>query len=146
MVSSGMSPDDQSRALAQGILLSVVTQKADDLVKLFYDTLLDDESASAFLSHSVVHNRLSLSLRDWLLDLLQDRRDTDYSAFDERQRAIGDVHARIKIPIHLVLQGASIIKEAVSADLVGLDLPREVLAQAIILLDQRIDYALRLIS
>ncbi|WP_414471072.1 diguanylate cyclase [Microvirga sp. M2] len=140
------SPGDRSRDESRGILLSVVTERADSLVKLFYDTLLADEAASAFLSHSTVHNRLSLSLRNWLLELLHARWDNDPSAFDERQRAIGDVHARIKIPIHLVLQGASLIKEAVSAHLVKLDLPREVLAEAIILLDQRIDYAMRLMS
>lgn len=130
---------------AQETLTSIVTEKADELVKHFYDTFLQDEEAAAFLSHSVVHDRLSHSLRDWLLDLFS-RNGDEGAAFEERQRTIGDVHARIKIPIHLVLQGAALIKEVVWSNLLRLDIDRAVLTGALLLLDRRIDHAMRIMS
>lgn len=135
-----------SSSSAWEVLASVVEENSDELVRLFYDTFLQDEEASQFLSHSVVHSRLSQSLRDWLLNLLQADASGQHSEFENRQRIIGEVHARIKIPIHLVLEGAALIKRTVAAHLLGLDLSREVLAEALILLDQRIDHAMRLMS
>lgn len=135
-----------SSAQAWKALETVVTREADELVGLFYNTFLQDEEASAFLSHSVVQSRLSHSLRNWLLDLLRADTDAELSEFEDRQRTIGEVHARIKIPIHLVLEGAALIKHTLARHLVHLDLSRDVLGDALILLGQRIDHAMRLMS
>lgn len=128
------------------MLKSIVSAQADELVGLFYDTFLKDEEASAFLSHSVVHDRLSHSLRDWLLELLQADARNDHTGFADRQRTIGEIHARIKIPIHLVLEGAALIKRTVASYLMHSDLNRETLGEALILLDYRIDCAMQFMS
>lgn len=132
--------------LAASVLKSIVLAKADELVELFYDAFLEDEEASAFLSHSVVHDRLSHSLRDWLLELLQTGARNDQIDFADRQRAIGEVHARIKIPIHLVLEGASLIKRTVAHYVMRSSLDRETLGEALILLNHRVDCAMQFMS
>lgn len=128
------------------MLAATIARTADELVQIFYDTFLQDEEASAFLSHSVVHSRLSDSLRNWLLELLRADTFGEHSEFENRQRTIGEVHARIKIPIHLVLEGAALIKHTVAMHLMQLDLSRETLGGALILLDQWIDYSMQLMS
>lgn len=144
--SSMARADGESVSLARDVLATVVTQEADELVRLFYDTFLQDKEASSFLSHSVVHSRLSHSLRDWLLNLLRADTSEEKSRFEDRQRAIGEVHARIKIPIHLVLEGAALVKGAVARHLMQLDLSREVLGEALMQLGRRIDYSMQLMS
>jgi hypothetical protein len=71
-------------SLAQSELKAIVSAKADELVGLFYNTFLKDEEASTFLSQSVVHNRLSHSLRNWLMDLLQADICNDHAGFADR--------------------------------------------------------------
>lgn len=138
--------DQATRSKARTLLSGVITGRADDLVGLFYSAFLEDREASAFLSHSVVHERLSHSLKGWLLDLLEVDPETGLEAFDERQKQIGEIHARIKIPIHLVMAGASLVKSDLCARLLEMDADRESVAIAVMLLGEIIDYAIRRMS
>src|SRR5690606_15092572 len=64
----------------------------------------------------------------------------------ERQKMIGEVHARIKIPIHLVMEGASVLKSRI-ADLVAetaRDFADGFLALKVV--HERIDTAIMLMS
>ena len=133
---SGSSSDD--------ILNAVMAEAADELVSIFYNTFLQHAEAAAFLSHAVVHERLSSSLRAWLIDLA---RIGDSEDFADRQRQIGEVHARIRIPIHLVLEGAGLIKSRLITllrDKVSSD--RTTFADVVLLLSHRIDHAMSLMS
>ncbi|HEY6630023.1 MAG TPA: GGDEF domain-containing protein [Rhizobiaceae bacterium] len=130
-------------AEARQVLVGIIAQSIDALVAAFYETLLAHEEASEFLSHSVVQDRLSGSLRGWILDLLEEQ---DEQAFADRQMQIGHVHARIKIPIHLVLEGATVLKSNIGRQLADLPLSGREVACAMILLDQRVDLAMRLMS
>jgi len=138
--------DPVMRAEARALLSDVVKAGAEDLVELFYSAFLTDEEASAFLSHGVVQQRLSHSLRNWLLDLLEVDPDVGLEAFDARQQHIGEIHARIKIPIHLVMAGASLLKSGVSARLLRSEADRGLIIIAQILLGELIDYAIRRMS
>ena len=121
---------------------ALLNAHADSLVQAFYDTLLDDPEAKAFLHHSIVQERLSRSLHDWLLDLLDTSGDAEDAAFIARQIKIGEVHARIKIPVHLVMAGASVLKARL-ADLLENEADG---FRQFRLIDERIDAAIRLMS
>jgi len=129
-------------AASLGRLRQRVEDHADALVAAFYDALLADEEARSFLHHSVVQERLSPSLRRWLVDLFAPGADLAGAAFAARQQKIGEVHARIKIPMHLVMAGAAVLKgrlaDALASDPAAFDLLR--------LAGERIDHALRLMS
>ena len=120
----------------------MVQDRADLLVTAFYETLLAHEEARTFLHHSVVQERLSPSLHRWLTDLFAPGADMADAAFVARQMKIGEVHARIKIPMHLVMAGAAVLKtrlaDELAADAAAFDLLR--------LVNERIDHALRLMS
>lgn len=138
--------DLAARSEARELLSHVINAHAEDLVDLFYSAFLEDAEASAFLSHSVVQERLSHSLRNWLLDLLNADPEDGLEAFDERQKQIGEIHARIKIPIHLVMAGASMLKSGVCARLLKLNAEQRTVTTALMLLGEIVDYAIRRMS
>ena len=137
---------EATRQAARGRLSTIVRQNIDGLVATFYATFLRDEEASAFLSHTVVHERLSHSLRNWLLEFVEADPHSDLDAFDQRQTRIGEIHARLKIPNHLVMEGASLLKTEIACKVAELDLDAPSTAHTLILLDEIIDYAIRLMS
>src|SRR5690606_39544349 len=49
-------------------LRALLHDQADAMVAAFYQVLLDDPEAQTFLHHSIVQERLSPSLRNWLID------------------------------------------------------------------------------
>ncbi|AYG94494.1 diguanylate cyclase [Brevundimonas naejangsanensis] len=123
-------------------LRGLVRDHADALVKAFYDVLLEDREAQGFLHHSIVQERLSPSLRTWLIDLFAPGLDVEGKSFIARQTKIGEVHARIKIPMHLVMAGAAVLKGRI-ADLLADD---EARFDQLRLVGERIDAALLLMS
>jgi len=127
------------------LLRGLVAEHGVAMVASFYDTLLEDEEARKFLSHSVVHSRLSASLLGWLAALFDSDDIRTSPALRDQQKMIGEVHARIKIPIHLVMQGAMAIKSQCAAILAaGKDGATAI--TALQLAHDRIDTALMLMS
>jgi diguanylate cyclase len=131
---------------ARAALMTVIKANTDRLVTIFYDIFLEDEAASAFLSHGVVQQRLSPSLRAWMLDLMSAQPADDLSAFNTRQIKIGEIHARLKIPIQLVLAGGSVLKTEIGFKLVESGYPVRTTTDAIMMVDDLIDYAMQLMS
>lgn len=97
-------------AEAAAVLHGVAEQSSQDLAAHFYEQMLADPHAAVFLSHEQVQNRLSLSMQRWVLTVLTSRPEDDLEAVIDLQRTIGDVHARIEIPVSLVLRGARHLK------------------------------------
>lgn len=95
---------------AAAVLHGVAEQSNEDLAAHFYEQMLADPHAAVFLSHEQVQNRLSLSMQRWVLTVLTTRPEDDLEAVIDLQRTIGDVHARIEIPVSLVLRGARYLK------------------------------------
>lgn len=85
-----------------------------DLADEFYGALTAMPESAPFLDHSVVHERLHASMRRWLTGMFCSA-GGDTAAVIARQRHVGDVHARIRIPIHLVLRGLHVLRRAVVA-------------------------------
>lgn len=77
----------------------------------FYRVMLDDPHASLFLSNDQVERRLNPSMRRWLQSMFAVEHG-DFDALVEQQEKVGQVHARIDIPVNLVLNGARQLKQA----------------------------------
>lgn len=137
---------EATRTAARDTLSAIVRQNIDGLVARFYENFLRDEEASVFLSHTVVHERLSHSLRNWLLELIGMDPHSGLDTFDKRQVKIGEIHARLKIPNHLVMEGMGLLKTEIATEVADLDLGSRATAHTLILLDEIIDYAMRLMS
>lgn len=142
VVTSSIAPEPPVDPQSLERLRALLHDQADAMVAAFYQVLLDDPEAQTFLHHSIVQERLSPSLRNWLIDLFAPEQDVEAEAFIARQTKIGEVHARIKIPMHLVMAGAAVLKarlaDELAADSAAFDLLR--------LVGRRIDHALRLMS
>lgn len=100
-------PDNLAKLMAD-----LIEADKDRLVRVFYDRLLQNPDASPFLSQEVVHDRLQHSMRGWLCRLFVGR-TMDVEVFVAEQRKIGEVHARIQVPIHVVMQGARLLKNEI---------------------------------
>ncbi|EHJ94482.1 diguanylate cyclase [Vreelandella boliviensis] len=77
----------------------------------FYRVMLEDPHASLFLSNDQVEQRLNPSMRRWLKAMFSVEH-ADFEALVEQQEKVGQVHARIDIPVNLVLNGARQLKQA----------------------------------
>lgn len=137
---------EDTRNKARALLATVARTHADALVGQFYSTFLAHDDASSFLSHSVVNERLSSPLRTWLLDLIEVDPLSDLTEFDNRQVFIGQIHARLKIPNNLVMEGMTLLKTQISLEVAALSDDHALTTQTIILLDELIDYAMRLMT
>ena len=77
----------------------------------FYRLMLEDPHASLFLSNDQVALRLNPSMRRWLKAMFAVEH-ADFESLVEQQEKVGQVHARIDIPVNLVLNGARQLKQA----------------------------------
>jgi len=139
------SLDRAEREDARSILKQVISEHVENLVSTFYGTFLHHQEGSSFLTHNMVAERLRHSLHRWLLDLM-DCDLQDPSEYQRRQIKIGEIHARIKLPVHLVLEGASLLKIEISRQVLGLEITARRTATALVGVDEIMDYAMRLIS
>jgi len=138
----GAGIETQARAL-----LSALTEEhAEELVATFYQAFLADSQAASFLSSELVHARLGRSLRDWLKELVAFDIAGDPAAFDAHQRRIGEVHARIKIPIHLVLDGVNLLKGQITELIARGQHDPEIALAAVVILNHLADYAMASMS
>lgn len=77
----------------------------------FYACLLGDSAASKLLSHEQVKTQLHASLCRWVVRVFAARAGDDLESLVEHQKHVGQVHARIDVPVHLVLRGARHLKD-----------------------------------
>lgn len=90
----------------------LATTHQAELAGYFYEQMLQDEQAMLFLTHEQVKSRLHGTLQQWIASLFSCTGDeTALLALIAQQKQIGEIHARIKIPIHLVLRGARHLRE-----------------------------------
>lgn len=87
------------------IVQAVVVESKADIASQFYSEMLEDLEASFFLSSDIVHGRLSKSMQGWLVSVFSAAVEDTYDAAVELQQRVGEIHARINIPAHLVIRG-----------------------------------------
>jgi diguanylate cyclase len=112
-------------------LRTLVGEHAGALASLFYDKMLADPAASALLSHDQVKTRLHSSMQHWIINLFGVTSESDLQAVIAQQALVGDVHARIDVPVYLVLRGARYLKRGIATLLMEqphLATPQQVLA------------------
>ncbi|KXS50692.1 MAG: diguanylate cyclase, partial [Marinobacter sp. T13-3] len=96
---------------AQRFVIDFACQHAASLSEHFYREMLADPGASQFLSNDEVQNRLGQSMQRWVAGLFAPTTEEGIFRLIAEQRKIGEVHARIGIPVHLVLRGARCLKD-----------------------------------
>lgn len=126
-------------------LSDVVAENREALVKDFYDNLLANAEAAPFLSPQIVQDRLQHSMRQWLAGLFETRPIAS-DVFIRSQRKIGAIHARIQVPIFVVMQGARLIKSGIIERLKLLQLPAGDMIQLITYTYDIIDLAVGVMS
>jgi diguanylate cyclase len=127
---------------ARALLVQLTARHADELVRCFYEVFLADAEAAPFLSSEIVHERLAKSLQRWLGELVACDVTADQEAFDAQQRKIGEVHARIKVPIHLVIDGVNVLKVQLVGHITRAAEEPETSLAAVVMLNHLADYAM----
>jgi len=126
-------------------LRDLIGRNRELFVGVFYERLMSNRDAATFLSQKMVQERLHNSLSDWLLKMFE-RNAGDVDAFIREQRKVGEVHARIDVPIHVVMQGARLLKNEIIRQLKLKVATREVLARLIVHVSNAIDIAIEIMS
>lgn len=92
------------------IVATVTNAHADHCTQLFYETLLAHPEAAVFLSPQEVSSRLHGAMTRWLRNLFPEK-PPNCAALVAAQKRMGDVHARIRVPMYLAMHGIRVIKE-----------------------------------
>lgn len=90
--------------------IEIASANKSDLATYFYDIMLQDPIASSYLTHDQVKNNLHASLQTWVVEILDLTPESDFTEMVIKQNHIGLVHARVKMPVHVVLRGARALK------------------------------------
>ena len=102
-----------SAALAQ--LQQLAAAHPQELAQHFYQQMLQDSVAATMLDHAQVQQRLHASMQAWVASVFSAGADSDLLPLVAQQKRIGEIHARIDIPMHVVLRGARALKDRMYA-------------------------------
>lgn len=97
-------------AEAAAALQAVANEKSQELAEHFYSQMLAEPHSASFLSHEQVKTRLGRSMQNWIITVCSSTAHSDLDAVVDLQRKVGDIHARIEIPVSLVLRGSRLLK------------------------------------
>ena len=95
---------------AGNVLADLAEGHAAELAAHFYKVMMNDARASRSMSHDQVRVRLQPAMQRWVRDLLR-ASTADVEQLIAHQRVIGDVHARVGIPVDLVTRGTRVLKQ-----------------------------------
>ncbi|MCV9880412.1 diguanylate cyclase [Brenneria izbisi] len=101
---------------AFNLLQKLAEEKSASLAGAFYSYMLQDKEAAFFLSRQQVYDRLYGSMRNWIASILSNTGE-HLPTLVEHQKKIGQIHARIGIPVELVARGARRLKWKLSQDI-----------------------------
>lgn len=152
------NPKESSTQTLQAIILgtepelrstvvALVQRHADVLARRFYVVMMDYPGAADFLNHQIVEAKLQKSMQFWLNELFA-AWDTDkLSTLIARQLNVGEIHARIKLPLHLVTHGARHFKHWIWEYLIETEtLEQNERIDAVIYVNDLIDLAIEVMS
>lgn len=125
-----------------------IDEVSERAVQAFYEVLLNDQSTQHFFTNELVENHLKKELKIWLLQTLSPKTSKeDEVELVRKQRQIGNVHARIDVPMQLVNSAMTIIKqtfyEAIQSNQT---IPLAQKAPLVVLICQLMDACLNLIN
>jgi len=108
--------DEWERVLAQPpdhvkkTLSRLATQHAAELASHFYACMLGNPVTASYLTHEQVKTRLHASMQRWIVSVFESESSRELAQVIVQQKQAGMVHARIGLPVHLVLRGARSLK------------------------------------
>lgn len=137
--------DSASPGLRAAVRDLVVLHRAM-IADAFYTRMMADADARPFLSHQAVHERLRFSMQRWLETLFSCADHAAFATAMAMQRHVGEVHARVDLPVNLVARGARLLKGEIAHRLPGSGLDREALVEAVLYVDNLIDLAFEVMS
>lgn len=112
----------------------------------FYGKMIEDAEARSFLNHEVVHQRLHASMQRWVEVLFS---ADDHRAFITAlamQRHVGEVHARVDVPVNLVARGMRALKAEMLKLLAAGGMPPGQLVEAFLYVSNLVDLAFEVMS
>ena len=109
---------------------AIIGERKADFAAQFYEASLADSELAPFLPHELVSSQLHISLQKWLQELFQVADLAQITSAIMHQRHIGEVHARIHLPIHLMSRGINVLRRGIYTCLAASDLSRAYLMQA----------------
>ena len=77
----------------------------------FYSALSESQGCERYLTSDLIEKRLKRSLQEWLLSLFDLSANREYSCYAGRQSVIGEVHARVKIPMQFIEYSVDYLKQ-----------------------------------
>lgn len=138
---SGEISDELRVAIAR-----LIDRHKEALADHFYETMLGDPDAAPFLGHALINERLRFSLQNWLSGIFQADGGADLTEAVAMQKKIGFVHARIHVPIHVVMRGARVLKRDIASRLIEDGLSSDAVAKAMAYCGDLIDLAMEIAS
>lgn len=123
------------------VVQEMIKQHSAELADLFYSSMLGDPDAKSFLDHDLVNQRLHASMQRWLRELFSVDQPDAHEIY-KLQCHVGEVHARIKIPLVLVMRGARLLRHAIAGYLVESRLERGDLVKATNYVSESMELAL----
>ena len=100
---------DAATPAVRAAVHAVAQAHAQDLARRFYEDMSQEEGAVLFLANAPLRQRLVQSLQRWVHGVF-DGSSAQLEHKVAQQMHVGEVHARIDVPVHLVLQGARGLK------------------------------------
>jgi diguanylate cyclase len=128
------------------ILQTLAESHRVELARNFYDHMLENADSSPYLSHEQVRTQLSSSLQRWIVAIFAAEQTEQIIECIGIQQHVGKVHARIEVPVSLVLHGARQLKTHLSRLLLESELDAHAQHAATRLACQLIDLAMEIMS
>lgn len=136
----------ENAALFEAIA-AIVSPCREEIAKEFYREMLADDKAANFLSHDEVKKRLTESMKNWIDSVFVYRKNIEaIEEYKSLQLKIGQLHAKIGLPVSLVNYGMYIIKQEILHLLIASELNRQNLGAVVVLTNQCLDCALQIIN
>lgn len=112
------------------LIRQAVQPAAAQIAVHFYEHMMQREAAHHFLSSDLVQQRLLASMTKWVQDVFAERHSREeVASFVDYQLLIGQVHARIDLPPHLLNEGVRELKQDVARRLQDRGIPAATLVQ-----------------
>lgn len=115
-------------------------------VDKFYEVLLSEPASAKFLDNELVEKRLKTSMTEWLKETISPKQEEYISDSIRYHQRVGEVHARVEIPMSLVDAGMTILKGEIFETIIRNQGSTDETAEAVTTLNRLLDSALSLIN
>jgi diguanylate cyclase len=123
------------------LLAQLADSSTDDITEFFFASMLQDERAASFLVPAHAHDHLKPAMQRWLISLLSSTADS-FELLIEENHQIGDIQARIDLPIDLLAKALRVLRERMHWHIDMAQQPAEVTQAAIGAVDYLLDISL----